>query len=129
MGWKIDFQGAVLREEEVTGAQVIVVNLSLGESSWDAINPMTNPATLCMWTALAISEHTKRPLEATLMFVQQQPLLKVLAGFTAEAEEPPAEETPDVPTEDLFTNDRDRAAWQQIVANAAASKANAVKVS
>lgn len=85
MGWKIDYQGAVLREEDVLNAHVTLVNQVLEESGWDAINPMQSPGALVVWTAVAISEATKTPFDEVLVFVQRQKLHDILACFDADA--------------------------------------------
>jgi hypothetical protein len=91
MGWKIDYQGAVLREEDVLNAHVTLVNQVLGTTGWDAINPMDSPGALVVWTAVAISENTKTSLDEVLVYVQKLKLHDILACFTADAApEPPA---------------------------------------
>lgn len=96
MGWKIDYKGAVLREEDVLNAHVTLANQVLGTTGWDVINPMASPEALIVWTAITISENTKTALEEVLVFVQQLKLHDVLACFDADAAPEPPEAAPQV---------------------------------
>lgn len=91
MGWKIDYRGAVLREEDVLNAHVALANQVLGVTGWDTVDPMHSPETLITWTAIAIAEGTKQPLDEVLVYVQQLKLHDILACYDPEpAPEPPA---------------------------------------
>lgn len=90
MGWKINYQGAVLSEEDVLNAHVSLANEVLGTTGWDSINPMSSPEALITWTAIAISENTKVPLQEVLVYVQRLKLHDILGSFQAESAPEPA---------------------------------------
>ena len=114
MGWRITIKGAVLNEEDVTGAHVTIVNDVLGAKGWDAIDPMVSPEALMMWGAIAISETTKSDLQESMVFIQTLPLQEIIAGFTPDAStlppEPPKTD-PGPVTPEASEIDAERAKW------------------
>lgn len=125
MGWKIDVKGATLAEDEVLAAHVSVVNVALGTTGWDAIDPISSPEALVCWCALSVSLMTEKPLEESLMFIQQMPIQEVIGFFTAEAPVSPPEPSTGVEaapgprsSKSSVTVDKEQlAALQQMIAN------------
>ena len=86
MGWIIDVQGAQLREEDVRMAHVSVANAALGTDGWDIIDPMSSPAALTVWCAVAVAENTAQDLDMSLLFIQTLPVQEVLGCFHRDSE-------------------------------------------
>lgn len=103
MGWIIDVQGVTLRETEVKAAHVSVANAAIGATDWEIINPMSSPQSLIVWCALCVSEATQRPLDESLMFIQNMPMTEVLACFHADETEWSPPSRPEIDPNDLAT--------------------------
>ena len=67
-------------------AHVSVANAALGTDGWDIIDPMSSPAALTVWCAVALAENTGQDMDMTLMFVQTMPVVEVIGCFHADSE-------------------------------------------
>jgi len=90
--WKIEFEKCTLAEDQVTAAEVTIVNMLIEAEGWDAVNPMSSPSALIAWTAVAVAKGTRKDLDEVLPFIQMQPMVKLMQGFTLiEQDDAPAE--------------------------------------